>query len=84
MASVALTPDKARRAAFPEPGAAGFVCRDRCFANNVVMRSVKDRMIISPPLTMTKDEIDILMARVTLSLDEAYAHLVEHDMMHAG
>ncbi|MEM8536523.1 MAG: aspartate aminotransferase family protein [Pseudomonadota bacterium] len=84
MASVALTPDKASRAAFPDPGAVGFICRDRCFANNVIMRSVGDRMIISPPLTITKDEIDILMARATKSLDECHAHLLEHDMMHAG
>ncbi|MEO1640804.1 MAG: aspartate aminotransferase family protein [Pseudomonadota bacterium] len=84
MASVALTPDKATRADFPDPGTAGFICRDRCFANNVIMRSVGDRMIISPPLTISKDEIDILLARATKSLDEAHAHLVAHDMMHAG
>ncbi len=74
MASIALTPDKASRAAFAsETGTIGFMVRDRCFANNVIMRSVGDRMIISPPLTMTCDEIDILLARATKSLDEAYA-----------
>jgi len=73
MASIALTPDKTSRAAFAaEAGTVGFICRDRCFANNVIMRSVGDRMIISPPLTMTCDEIDILIARATKSLDEAY------------
>ena len=73
MASIALTPDKASRAAFAAAtGTVGFICRDRCFANNIIMRSVGDRMIISPPLTMTCDEIDILIARATKSLDEAY------------
>ena len=76
MASIALTPNKSTRAAFDaEPGTAGFVVRDRCFANNVIMRSVGDRMIVSPPLTMTCDEIDILIARATMSLDEGYAQL---------
>lgn len=84
MASVALTPDKASRAAFPDPGRAGFLCRDRCFANNVIMRSVGDRMIIAPPLTITKDEIDILIARATRSLDECHARLQEDGLMQAG
>jgi len=81
MASVALTPDKATRAAFPDPGVVGFICRDRCFANNVIMRSVGDRMVISPPLTITKDEIDILMERATKSLDEAYTQLKSDGLM---
>lgn len=83
MAAVALTPDKAGRAGFAaDKGTVGFICRDRCFANNIIMRSVGDRMIISPPLTMTCDEIDIVIARARKSLDECHAHLVDHDMMH--
>ena len=39
------------------------------------MRSVDDRMIISPPLTITKDEIDILLARARKSMDETYERL---------
>ncbi|MDP5218089.1 aspartate aminotransferase family protein [Ruegeria sp. 2205SS24-7] len=76
MASVALTPEKASRAPFAsEPGVVGHICRDRCFANNVIMRHVGDRMIISPPLVITPDEIDILIARARLSLDECLARL---------
>jgi putrescine aminotransferase len=48
MGSIALTPDKASRARFAgEPGQAGFICRERCFANNLIMRHVYDRMIVS-------------------------------------
>jgi putrescine aminotransferase len=36
------------------------------------MRHVGDRMIIAPPLVITPDEIDVLIARATKSLDEAY------------
>ncbi|WP_333712086.1 aspartate aminotransferase family protein [Yoonia sp.] len=82
MASVALTPNKATRAKFDAPaGTAGFICRDRCFANNVIMRSVGDRMIISPPLTITKDEIDILLSRARKSMDEAHAQLKADGLM---
>ena len=85
MASIALTPDKATRAVFAaESGTAGYICRDRCFANNVIMRSVGDRMIISPPLTITLDEIDILIERARKSLDECYAKLKADGLMKAG
>ncbi len=85
MASIALTPDKASRADFAaEKGTVGFICRDRCFANNVIMRSVGDRMIISPPLSMTCEEIDILIARARKSLDECYEILKADDLLKAG
>ncbi|ABF65718.1 aminotransferase [Ruegeria sp. TM1040] len=76
MGSIALTPNKATRAAFEaEAGTVGFICRERCFANNLVMRHVGDRMIISPPLVITPEEIDTLIARATKSLDECYTEL---------
>ncbi|WP_421906005.1 aspartate aminotransferase family protein [Mameliella sp.] len=75
MGSLALTPDKATRAPFAEPGAAGLICRERCFANNLIMRHVYDRMVISPPLVISKDEIDTLVERARKSLDEALEQL---------
>jgi len=73
MGSIALTPDKAKRAKFAsEAGTVGLRCCERCFANNLVMRHVGDRMIISPPLVITPAEIDILMERAWQSLDECY------------
>jgi len=71
MGSLALTPDKATRARFQaDAGTVGYLCRERCFANNLVMRHVGDRMIISPPLIISKAEIDTLMDRAWKSLDE--------------
>lgn len=76
MASLALTPEKGSRKPFAaDAGTAGYITRERCFANNVIMRHVYDRMVISPPLVMTTAEIDELIARITKSLDEAYAKL---------
>jgi putrescine aminotransferase len=73
MGSIALTPDKASRAGFAgEAGTVGYICRERCFANNLVMRHVGDRMIIAPPLVITRYEIDILIDRARKSLDETY------------
>ena len=82
MASIALTPDKASRAPFAsEPGTVGYRCRERCFANNLVMRHVGDRMIIAPPLTITHEEVDLLMERAWKSLDECYAGLKADGML---
>jgi putrescine aminotransferase len=76
MGSIALTPNKATRAKFAsDTGTVGYRCRERCFANNLIMRHVGDRMIISPPLVITPEEIDVLIARAKVSLDECYAGL---------
>ncbi|SFR01706.1 aspartate aminotransferase family protein [Poseidonocella sedimentorum] len=85
MASLALTPDKSARAAFASSaGTVGFVCRDRCFANNLIMRHVGDRMIISPPLVISRDEIDILIERAWKSLDQCLQDLHEKGLFKAA
>jgi putrescine aminotransferase len=85
MGSIAMTPDKASRAAFAaEAGTVGFRVRERCFANDLIMRHVGDRMIIAPPLVITPDEIDILVTRARKSLDEAYKSLKADGLMVAG
>ncbi len=85
MGSIALSPDKASRAAFAaDPGTAGLICREACFANNLVMRHVGDRMVISPPLVITHEEIDTLIARAGAALDQAHARLSDEGLMVAA
>ncbi|KMW58353.1 Omega-amino acid--pyruvate aminotransferase [Candidatus Rhodobacter oscarellae] len=73
MAGLALSPNKAARAIFDAPvGTVGYQCREASFANGLVMRHVGDRMIISPPLVITPDEIETLVARARSALDTAY------------
>ncbi|MEM6372632.1 MAG: aspartate aminotransferase family protein [Pseudomonadota bacterium] len=82
MGSLALTPDKDSRAKFAmEAGTAGFTCRERCFANNLIMRHVYDRMVISPPLIITPEEIAEMGKRARAALDECYAQLKDQDML---
>ena len=81
MGSIALTPNKATRAPFEVPaGTVGYKCREHCFANNLIMRHVGDRMVISPPLVISKPEIDTLIERATLALDLTYAQLQEEGL----
>jgi putrescine aminotransferase len=85
MGSLALTPHKASRAKFAsEPGTAGYICRERCFANNLVMRHVGDRMIISPPLVISKSQIDTLIERAWMSLDQAEKQIRDEGLMKAA
>ncbi|KAA0913289.1 aspartate aminotransferase family protein [Aquicoccus porphyridii] len=85
MGSIALTPDKASRARFAsDPGTIGLICRERCFANNLVMRHVGDRMIISPPLVISKSEIDALIERASRALDECLAQATKDGLMVAA
>jgi putrescine aminotransferase len=47
----------------------GMLCRGHMFDNGVIMRAVGDRMIVAPPLVMTKAEIDEMAARIWECLD---------------
>lgn len=85
MGSIALTPNKATRAKFAaEAGTVGYKTRERCFANNLIMRHVGDRMIIAPPLVITPEEIDVLVTRARKSLDEAYKIVKDEGLFVAG
>jgi putrescine aminotransferase len=85
MGSIALTPHKDSRAAFAaEAGTAGYITRERCFANDLVMRHVGDRMIISPPLVIKPEEIDQLVERAWIALDEAHAKMKAEGLLKAA
>ncbi|MCL4149959.1 UNVERIFIED_CONTAM: hypothetical protein GTU68_008426 [Idotea baltica] len=85
MGSIALTPHKESRAKFAsDEGTVGLICRERCFANNLVMRHVGDRMVMSPPLVITKDEIDTMINRATRALDECYAEIKKQGLLKAA
>lgn len=49
---------------------AGGVCRDYSMANGLIMRPCGDTMIISPPLVITHDEVDELIEKVKITLDQ--------------
>ena len=70
LGAIELVPDKEGRKPFADRGKVGILCRDFCFKNNVISRSVVDSMVLSPPLVISKDEIDELIKRLRRSLDE--------------
>ncbi len=70
-----LVQDKATRKPFPEAWAVGMMCRAHCFGNGLIMRAVGDRMIIAPPLTMTRAQVDEMAALIEKALDLTLAEL---------
>ncbi len=64
-----LVRDKTSRRFFDKRGEVGTLCRDFCFDNGLIMRAVRDTMIVSPPLIITAEEIDELARRARRCLD---------------
>ena len=69
LAAVELVRDKAGRRRYEPVGRAGELCRDLCFANGLVMRAVRDTMIVAPPLVCTREQVDELVELVWRCLD---------------
>lgn len=82
MGALELTPDKATRAGFEVGvGTVGQIARDISFANQLVMRHVGDAMIISPPLTISESEIDLLIERAEMVLNQTERKLRQEGIM---
>ena len=54
-----------------QEGKAGPVVRDLCISNGLMVRAVRDTIVMSPPLVITLEEIDRMIALLRRSLDEA-------------
>ena len=70
-----LMKDKAAHVPFDDVGMVGTLCRDKCFENGLVMRAVGDAMVTSPPLIISRDEVDELVALCRKSLDDTWVEV---------
>ena len=64
-----LVRDKASRRFFDKRGEVGTICRDFCFDNGLIMRAVRDTMIVSPPLVISPAQLDELAEKAWRCLD---------------
>jgi len=69
MGAIELVPDKRRREYFPDRGRVGSLCRDIALKNGLILRATWDAMLLSPPLVISRAEIDELMEKIWKSLD---------------
>jgi putrescine aminotransferase len=73
MGALLLVKDKATGAAFADEVGIGMVCRGHCFREGLIMRAVGDRMIIAPPLVITRAQVDEMLALIRRCLDLTWA-----------
>jgi len=69
LGAIELVEDKDKRKFFDSSMKVGDTCRDFCVENNLVMRALHDAMVVSPPLTITVEQIDEMFDLVKLCLD---------------
>jgi putrescine---pyruvate transaminase len=79
VAGLVLVKDKTTLEPFDAALEVGMVCRGHMFGNGMIMRAVGDRMIIAPPLVITKAQIDEMLGLIRLCLDKTYADLKERN-----
>jgi len=70
IAGIELVEDKAARRSYDAGRAVGKTCRDLCTDNGVIVRAVRDVIVLSPPLIISRDEIDLLVDTLAQCLDE--------------
>ncbi|MGV8959425.1 MAG: aspartate aminotransferase family protein [Stenotrophomonas sp.] len=75
MGALELVPDKARRGYFPDRGRVGALCRDIALRNGLILRATNDAMLLSPPLVISREQVDELFEKTWKSLCETAAAL---------
>jgi len=75
LAAIELVKDKAGPVLFDPVGDVGVLCRDHAIAGGMMMRAVRDGMIMSPPLTFAHEDIDKAVGIAKIALDKTFADL---------
>ncbi|MDY0020902.1 aspartate aminotransferase family protein [Arenimonas caeni] len=64
-----LVPRKPAREYFPDRGRVGQMCRDFALRSGLILRATNDAMLLSPPLVITKAQVDELAEKTWRALD---------------
>ena len=70
MACIELVSDKNGPVMFKDEGKTGAICRDHAIERGLVMRAVRDGMVLAPPLTFTRGDIDTMVELAAAALDD--------------
>jgi putrescine aminotransferase len=69
LAAIELVPDKPQRSFFPQQGDVGTHCRNYCFASGLVMRAIRDTMVLAPPLVISEAEVEEIVGKAKDAID---------------
>jgi putrescine aminotransferase len=65
-----LVPNKVERKFFADRGKVGGLCRNIALNNGLILRATYDSMLLSPPLVISRSEIDELFEKAWKSLND--------------
>ena len=76
LGAIEIVADKITRARFGgQAGTAGPVVRDEIIARGLMVRAVRDTIVMCPPLVISPDEIDEMGVIINAGLDAALVKL---------
>ncbi len=73
-AALELVADKQTRERLAPESESAVYCRDRANSNGLMVRQTGNAMITAPPLVCSTEEIDILVEKLGIALDETAKH----------
>uniref|UniRef100_UPI002B272217 aminotransferase class III-fold pyridoxal phosphate-dependent enzyme n=1 Tax=Leisingera sp. TaxID=1879318 RepID=UPI002B272217 len=83
IAALELVSNKTTGASF-DKGAAGAAAQKACEANGLIIRAVAGNAVaLCPPIIITKDEVDDMLARLKAAIDSAYGDLKDKGLLAA-
>jgi len=72
--AVELFADRATKTKLDASLGVGTFIRDWCWKNNMILRNNGDTLIVAPALIMTKEEIDLMLSRISKVIKLAMEH----------
>jgi 4-aminobutyrate---pyruvate transaminase len=76
--AIELVADKATRAPFDPAGGIGAFLVERGHQHGVILRAMGDAIAFCPPLIIQESEIDLMLERFALALDDTLAWVQKH------
>ncbi len=77
LAAVELVKDRNGPTLYDPVGKVGEMCRDHAISGGLMVRAVRDGMIMSPPLTFERSDIDIMIGILRDALDKTEKDLAK-------
>lgn len=74
LGALELVKDKSSKERLAPECEGGVICKSHAIKHGLMVRSVGDAIVTAPPLVCTHNEIDLLIARLTIALDYTAKH----------
>jgi len=70
LGAVELIQDKAGHQFFDPPGVVAAVCRENLRARGIIVRAVRDTLLIAPPFVITREQVDDIVDTLEAALED--------------